>query len=306
MIRTAIYGPSGECCLLAENLRESSGGILTGIFSPSAGNDFTTLSDHPGQPFYSFTQLCDAADAIIFTGGCSKPFPEISRALKRSRHVFITPSMNLSHEEIAEVWKLAEEAGVLLYLGHNPVSHKLKNILAEYCPHPEYIDSYSYVDYSVNPKDNYVRETLYHEIIFVLSLSHATCRRYSTKTVPYWSSQPMLLNARMEFTNGASANLTINNCLPERSRFTEIYGETSMIRLDSRNKTVGISSRNQKIFKAVKLEEDDGQILKEEIDFFLNLINNKNFPVEPSVSGILAHQTTIEMLNSFLRQKACQ
>lgn len=303
MIRTAIYGPSDECSLLAENLRESSGSILTGIFSTSACNEFIQLCDHPGQPFSSFTQLCDAADAIVFTGGCSKPFLEISRALKRSRHVFITPSMNLSHEEIAEAWKLAEEAGVLLYLGHNPVSHKLKDILAEFCPHPEYIDSYSYVDYSACQKETLVREIFYQEIIFVLSLSQTNCRRFSTKTVPYWSSQPMLLNARMEFTNGASANLTINNCLPERSRFTEIYGETSMIRLDSRNNSVGISSRNREVYKVINLEADDGHILLEEIDFFLNLIQNKNHLVEPSVSGILAHQTAVEILNSFLCQK---
>jgi hypothetical protein len=303
MIRTAIYGPLDESSEIAAVLQGNPLCSIGGWCSPRRNEQSTHLIDHPWHVYSSFNSLIENSDCVLFPEPASVVYDKIVLAIRRSRHVFVQPDTNFSTEALTELQKLAEEAGVLLYLRHNTVNSKLKDTLKKYCNRPEYIDSYAYIDTGGNHNPEVVKNMLYTEITFVLSLSQAACRRFFITSVPYCTDEALLFNVRIEFTNGSAANLTLNNYLSENARFTEVYSKNGMMRIDSKTETIAIVQRTPDVKQAIKLPGLRDAEAAEELGTFFSLIESQLYSANPSGSGILLHHTTMEILRRLFPQK---
>jgi len=299
MLKISLYGDFDNIIRLKEKITLGTDSKIAGIFSPGD----TLITGNYIQPeslvFKSFDEMLESSDAVVFCDIREQELNLIPKAIRHSRHVFFKPHDFLSASALMSIQRLSEEAGVLLYLMQNANGSYLRDLLKRFIHTPEYIDSYAYLD-SKRKNFREIRDALYHEISFVLGLSRSTCRRFFTAGVPYYSSNPYMLNVRMEFTNGAAANLTLNSFLEEDARFTELYSHSTMVRIDSKNLSLAVSSKEPLLFETMKITDFENTEFVEEIGTFLNMIHKGRFPGTQNQNGALLHLNTMEILKCLI------
>jgi len=302
MIRTALFGSINNIEVYAENLKESEDCLLVGIFCGHSSHQQLQYTDHPARIFESPEELVDLADAIIFTDAKNQDYDLLKRALTGSRHVFLLPDKHLSYARLEKLYKLSEEAGVMLYVQNNIVPFPLRTFMNEQCKNPEFIDIYRYLKHSNSIAGKSIIETLYKELLFILSLNKSNVRRFFTSNVPYYSPDPSLINVRIEFENATTSSLTINNYTEIDSRNTEIFVKDKMILMNTICQEIKIIRNNPNVVDKTKLpvelQMEDTNV--REMKNFLQKIVKKEYQIDAFTSGVMLQKTANEILHQII------
>lgn len=302
MIRTALIGSLNSVEKYLNDIYTSKHCLLVGIFCELKGNEEYPFTDHPTRLFDSPQELIEICDTVIFTDSEIQRYELIKMALKNSRHVFLFPDSRLSFVKLEKLYKLSEEAGVLLYIRHKFIHPKIISILDNHCKFPEYIDIYRYLKHGNMQAGKSIIESLYYEILIILAINTASVRRFYTSTVPYCSPDPSLINVRLEFENASTASLTINAHTDINSRLTEIFIRDKMIIIDNSRSMLKIirSNPNETIQYEIPmdLEHEKGTIL--EMLYFIEKISNKDYKLKSFSTGVLNQKIATEILHRII------
>jgi hypothetical protein len=308
MIRTGIIGTLNNLENTIENIRSFPEYFLTGFYTRDHIVHNPCRKSTTVNYFSSPEELISVSEVIIISDRPGDFENIIHKVLKNSKHLLIFPDTSLSYNQLETFIKLAEEAGVFLFLFNEDIKTRLPEIIKKYFGRPEFIDIYRSIDQSVLTSQRSIFETFYKELFLVMKLNPLNPRKYLTTTIPYFSPEPNLLNIRIEFENGTSANVTINKFAGKNERRVEIFrhdrmaliypetGEIKIIRKDPDKTEVFTHSDGQKI---------DSQ--KEGLSLFLNYIISGNFTSDPYDTGIAAHRTAIEIIHQLIpvTEKSC-
>jgi predicted dehydrogenase len=302
MIRTALIGSLNSIEKYLDDIYNSKHCLIVGIYCELKGNVESPFSDHPARLFNSAEELLEISDIVIFTDPEIQHYELIKAALKCSRHVFLFPDIRLSFVRLEKLHKLAEEAGVLLYIRHKIVHAKVRSILDNHCLYPEYIDIYRYLKHGEIQAGKSVIESLYHEILFILAINTASVRRFYTSSVPYCSPEPSLINVRIEFENASTANLTINAHTSISSRLTEIFIRDKMIIIDNLRSNIKIirSNPNETVNLDIPTDPDHEKGAISEILYFIEKIVNKDYKLKSFTTGVLNQKIATEILHRII------
>lgn len=298
MLRIALQGSINDSVKLLETIRSKDNCIVSGLCTEleEPENEKNKLLDHPVQIFSTIHSIIPISDVVIFLEHTNETVPYVKLCLKESRHVFIYPVNLIRPETLKEYVKLAEEAGVILYLFHRPNLGKLENLLNGNGNLPEFIDIYRYV----LPKENqpgYVEAVLRDEMLYLTSVAKYPVKKFKVATVPYYSTYPFIINVRIEFTNGSTANLTINTFTGLNTRFSEFYFSDGLIQVNTLEKN--IRHRIWKTDKTYKYELNgwlnEEKDLKSEIAKFLSEISKISYPLNHYEFGYNIYNTIWEL-----------
>jgi hypothetical protein len=183
MIRIAVFGTKEKSEDIIRLINKNDDCILSGLYTKVYESDISPISSVHADT------LTDNSDALIFTDQIFSDFDCIKKALKKSKHVFLFPDAKLSFYQLDELNKLADEAGVILYLKHN-LKPELKRLLQGHYGSPEYISIFRYHNRKNIHAGKTILDSLYKEIIFILAVNKHSTRKFSTSTVPYCSPDP--------------------------------------------------------------------------------------------------------------------
>ncbi len=187
--------------------------------------------------FDSREDLIKAVDAIDILTSTPAHFDCAQAAIKAGKHIFIEKPITLTVEESETLKKLVKEAGVVAQVGcverFNPaflaVQERLKKVL--------FVESKRFSIYNSRGVDvPVVLDLMIHDLDIILSVIKSPIKRISATGISIISDTVDIANARLEFLNGAEANLSVNRVATNDHRFSEFYQPDSITKVDFLNK----------------------------------------------------------------------
>jgi len=298
MIQAGIIGTLNGLETTIKSISSLSEYILTGYYTDDQELHKKDRNLLKLKRYFKPYELINRSDAIIIADQPGEYEDLISEILKNSKHILIFTDKSLSISQINSFIKLAEEAGVFMFFHHDKYDHQWQDIILKHFGKPEYIDDYICLDQSSqNCKEN-VYNAFYSELFIVMRINPVNPRKFFTTTIPFYSADPHFLNARIEFENGTSANVTINKYTDGNKSRLDIFRHDMKATIDPETSEIKISRDNSEIMYSPGKKIIDTR--KAGLSLFLKYLLSGNYTSDLFETGIAAHRAAIEIINQLL------
>ena len=214
---------------------------LVGFYDPAV-DTVRQVEEEQGIPaFATIDALIDAVDVVDIVTPTIRHFECASKALQKRRHVFIEKPIVATPDEANALKKLADEAGVKVQVGHverfNPAFIAAEPFIGE----PLFIEAHRLALFNPRGTDvPVVLDLMVHDLDILLTIVKAPISHLSASGVSIVSPTPDITNVRIEFENGAVANLTASRLSLKNMRKTRIFQKDAYITVDFLDKVAEI------------------------------------------------------------------
>jgi len=296
---------------------------LVGFYDPDKENAKLASEEFGLKSFESIDALIEAVDVVDIVTPTVSHFECASEAIRKSKHVFIEKPIVTAPEEALELIELASEADVKVQVGHverfNPAFSAVKDFIDK----PMFIETHRLAQFNPRGTDvPVVLDLMIHDIDIVLSVVKSNIRKVHASGVKVVSDTPDIANARLEFDNGAVANLTASRISLKNMRKTRIFQKNAYITIDFLEKVsevvrmdeidevpddpfalildLGNDKKKRRIYFE-KPEIHPVNAIKEELDSFKNSIVNNTIPlvnIEDGYQALRVAQMVIDKIQS--------
>lgn len=318
MVRIGVLGAGFLGKIHIRLIKQISGFELVGFYDSDPAVVQQTVAEFGIKAFPSAETLLDAVDAIDIVTPTTSHFEYAVPAIKKSKHLFIEKPITFSIEEAAQLVKLTNEANIVAQSGH--VERFNPGFLAAlpYIQNPMFIETHRLGQYNPRGTDvPVVLDLMIHDIDIVLSIVPSHIRKISASGVPVISDTPDIANARLEFENGAVANLTASRISLNKMRKSRIFQRDTYISVDFLNKdaelfhlrsydpgekkpVLTINTGDDNNIKGVVIERPaiiQTNAIQEELRCFHNSIVNNEPPVVTIEEGFYALDVAQKILD---------
>jgi predicted dehydrogenase len=163
----------------------------------------------------------------VYHSQVAKPF------LEHGVHMLMEKPIAPTYEESAELVKLAERAGVIFQVGHLERFNAGVMALAERVRNPRFIEVHRIGPFVARATDvDVVTDLMIHDIDIVLSLVRSDIRNVAATGIHVLTDHVDIANARIEFENGAVANVTASRVSNKKLRRIRVFGDHQYYGLD--------------------------------------------------------------------------
>lgn len=241
MLKIGVLGAGHLGKIHIRLLKEIPAFELLGFFDPNPEAAEKVATELGVKAWASADELIEAADVLDIVTPTLYHFESAEKAIRKSKHVFIEKPLTNTVAEGKTLMRLATEANVKVQVGHverfNPAFMAAQELLEE----PLFIETHRLAQFNPRGTDvSVVLDLMIHDIDIVLSLVKANIRRISASGVAVVSETPDIANARIEFDNGAVANLTASRISLKNMRKSRFFRRDAYISVDFLDKSVSI------------------------------------------------------------------
>lgn len=206
---------------------------LVGFFDPDEANARQAQETYGVRRFDTLQDLLDAVEVVDIVTPTTTHFELAAESIRQGKHLFIEKPLTHTVEEGAELVKLSREFGVHVQVGHverfNPALLALEDMDVA----PMFIEAHRLSLFNPRGTDvSVILDLMIHDIDIVLSMVDAPVSRISASGVAVVSATPDIANARLEFENGAVANLTASRISLKQMRKLRFFQKDAYISLD--------------------------------------------------------------------------
>jgi len=214
---------------------------LTGFYDPDDEKSKAAVEEYGIKRFESIDSLIEAVDVVDIVTPTVSHYRCAVDAIKRSKHIFIEKPISSTLSEAEELIELAVEAGVKVQVGHverfNPAFLAVKNDINR----PMFIEAHRLAQFNPRGTDvPVVLDLMIHDIDIVLHTVNSEVRRVHASGVNVVSDTPDIANARIEFVNGAVANLTASRISLKNMRKSRFFQRDAYITVDFLEKSAEV------------------------------------------------------------------
>lgn len=214
---------------------------LVGFYDTDAANAKEVEKNMSVKAFDSIDALIDQVDVVDIVTPTLSHFECASKALKKFRHVFIEKPVVTTPGEARLLIDLADEAGVKVQVGHVERFNPAFLAAAPYIENPMFIETHRLGYFSPRGTDvPVILDLMIHDLDIILSIVKANIKKVSASGTAVVSDTPDIANARIEFDNGAVANLTASRISMKAMRKSRIFQRDAYISVDFLNKKTEI------------------------------------------------------------------
>lgn len=269
---------------------------MTGFYDPdttlSLPEEFNTV-----HRFNSVDELIAASDCVDIVTPTIHHFELASKAIRRSKHVFIEKPVTQTLEEAKMLMQLAHEAGVQVQVGHVERFNPAFISALPYINRPMFIEVHRLAQYNPRGTDvSVILDLMIHDLDLVLSVVKSNIKRVAANGVAVISDSTDIANARVEFDNGCVANLTASRISKLNMRKVRMFQRNGYIAVDLLDKTVEIIHHNDEVLSQNAMTFTLGEhenmrkftiekpvvpvsnAIREELSAFATCIRNNNIP----------------------------
>lgn len=206
---------------------------VIGFFDPDKEKSQKVQNEFNVPPFTSPDELISQCDAVDIVTPTVTHYELAASALKNSRHIFIEKPIANTLEEARKIMTLSEEAGVKVQIGHverfNPAFLAVQNFFNN----PMFIETHRLAQFNPRGTDvSVVLDLMIHDIDIVLSVIKSNVKKINASGVAVVSESPDICNARIEFENGAVANVTASRISLKNMRKSRFFQRDAYISVD--------------------------------------------------------------------------
>jgi predicted dehydrogenase len=293
-LRTAVVGVGYLGRFHAQKHRAIDDIELVGVCDRDEQRCRAVASEIGTSAVTDYRDLLGKVDAVTIAASTSEHFALARFFLDHGVHVLVEKPMTRTSREAAELTALAESRGLKLQVGHverfNPALLSARQTLTTV----RFIECHRLAPFKGRGADvNVILDLMIHDLDVILSLVDAPPRRVSAVGVPVLTEDVDIANARIEFANGAVANVTASRVSTSAQRRFRVFQPNQYMSIDFGSGEVRrVTKVGEWREDAVPLKEETwnlekGDALLAETKAFIASIN-ENKPCEVSGADGLA------------------
>jgi predicted dehydrogenase len=256
--------------------------------------------------FTDWRDLLGKTDAVSIVTP-TETHSEIACAfLEKGVHVLVEKPIARTLAEADLMIKIAEKSGAKLMVGHLERYNPAMVALRPFVTNPLYFEIHRVSPFPNRSLDvDVVLDVMIHDLDAIQWLVGAGVKVSEIRAVgiPVISDKVDAANARIEFENGAVANITASRIGTEKIRKTRFYQTNSYVVLDYATKFASVTSLNPEAAHPLlgisinRLEINDVEPLRAEIEAFLESILQDKTPPIPAEDGRRALSLALGVLD---------
>ena len=279
---------------------------FVGVCDSNGDTASTIAAEHGASSFTDWRDLLEKVD-VVSIATPTETHCEIACAfLEKGVHVLVEKPIALSIDEADKMIDAAERSGAKLMVGQlerfNPAMVALRPHVTE----PLYFEIHRVSPFPNRSLDvDVVLDVMIHDLDAVQWLVGENVKVSEIRAVgiPVISDKVDAANARIEFENGAVANITASRIGTEKIRKTRFYQTNSYVVLDYATKFASLTSLNPEASHPLlaininRLEINHVEPLRAEITAFLDSIENDTAPPVTGQDGRRALALAVGVLD---------
>ncbi len=292
---------------------------LAGIYDIDQEQAATVASEFQVKCFNSIDELFDSVDCVSIAAVTSAHHQLAKAALLEGKHIIVEKPITATIPEAEEIVALAKANHLILQVGHIERFNPALLSLQEYDLEPLFIQSDRLAQFNPRGTDvAVVLDLMIHDIDIILSLVKSEVKRIDASGVPVVSPTVDIANARIEFENGAVANVTASRISQKKMRKMRIFqrdgyigidfltGTSEVFRLLPEEQLLGAGTinfgslgvgENKKKIVYEQPESKEVNALQHELALFVQAVKTGGEPVVSGYDGLRALRVADEIIN---------
>lgn len=288
--KTAVIGVGSLGQHHARNFAELSKegkGKFIGVCDSNEENARTVAEKNNCQYFTDWRELLDKVAAVSIVTPTETHSEIACEFLEKGVHVLVEKPFAKTLEEADKMIASAQKTGAKLMVGHLERYNPAMVALRPHVTKPLYFEIHRVSPFPNRSLDvDVVLDVMIHDLDAINWLVGENVKVSEIRAVgiPVISDKVDAANARIEFENGAVANITASRIGTEKIRKTRFYQTNSYVVLDYGTKFSSITSLNPEAAHPLlgininRLEINDIEPLRAELSAFLDCIINDDAP----------------------------
>lgn len=254
------------------------------------------------EAFYDPADLRGKVDAVSIVVPTSVHLPVARQFLDLGTHVLLEKPIANSLAAGAEIVAAAEAAGAILQIGHLERYNAGVMALAERIANPRFIEAHRMSPFVPRATDvDVISDLMIHDIDIVLSLIDAEIVHISAAGTPVLTDHIDIANARIEFADGAVANVIASRVSREKMRRIRVFEQQRYQSLDFIGQQLDVAYPQRRpnepwpeiVTERVAIEPV--KPLDAEIDAFIRSVQSGMPPLVDGVVGLRALEVALQV-----------
>lgn len=257
------------------------------------------------RPAADYREVLGELDAVSIAVPTPLHFEVAKDCLTSGCDILLEKPVTTTIVQADELIDLAGQKGRIFMVGHlerfNPTIMKMRDKLVK----PAFIQAERLGSFKERAANiDVITDLMIHDLDIILSFVSAPIKRVSAIGVPVLSDKVDIANARLEFENGAVANLTASRVsLGEGLRKIKIFAHESYISIDYQQQKMAVftlgEGEDKDPMSRIKVQEvalDRQDALEAEINAFLHSVRTRQKPPVTGEDGKKALEVALEIL----------
>ncbi len=297
-LKVGVIGTGHLGKLHTKMFSEIPGCELIGVFDLNNSQAELIAKEYNIKAFNNLDQLFSEIDAVSVAATTSAHFELVKKSLENNKHVFVEKPITTTIGEAEEIVGLSNEKHLNLQVGHIERFNPALISLDKYIIEPMFIQTDRLAQFNPRGTDvAVVLDLMIHDIDIILSLIKSDVKHVEASGVAVVSDNIDIANARIQFANGAVANVTASRISQKKMRKMRIFQKDNYLSLDF---ITGVSE----VFRLIPLDDKVGPAF---ISFGEIGVGDKKKQIiyeQPEVKEINALKYELELfVNSVLENK---
>jgi DUF1009 family protein/predicted dehydrogenase len=302
-IRTAVIGVGYLGRFHAQKYARLAEADLIAIVDLDAGRAAEIAAEVKTSSLTDYSRLIGKVDAVSIVTPTPQHFAIARDFLSAGVHVLLEKPMTKSLEEADELIEVAKKSGAILQVGHlerfNSAFAAVRNRLSS----PMFVETDRLALFNERGLEvDVVLDLMIHDIDIILTIIDSPVKFIHASGVSVLSRLPDIATVRMEFENGAVANLTASRISIKSMRKLRIFQENCYFSADYSEK------RAYAVYKEAESGEDgfpqlslenfeiiEKDALEEEISSFMRAVRAGSRPEVDGEQGRRALAVALEI-----------
>ncbi|HOV16186.1 MAG TPA: Gfo/Idh/MocA family oxidoreductase [Candidatus Cloacimonadota bacterium] len=222
--------------------------ILTGIYDINQQRAQEVSQALGVKSFPTYEELLDNVDAVDIAATTTYHYELAKSALLKGKHIFVEKPITSDLAQAEELLQIAKDKDMIIQVGHierfNPVILKVEDEINE----PMFIESHRISMFQPRGTDvPVVLDLMIHDIDLILSFIQSPLQEIRASGVGILTPSIDIANARLEFANGAIANVTSSRVSMKQERKIRFFQQDAYISLDFIAKQVTVMKKAEGI-----------------------------------------------------------
>ena len=253
---------------------------------------------------YHCDWYADPADLVDKVEAVSIAVPSIEHRnvadlfISEGVHVLMEKPLASTVDDAEHIVNQANRHNVQLMVGHQERFNPAIIALTQQIDEPQYIEAHRLGLFSGRGGDvDVITDLMIHDIDLLLAFIKSPVKSVSALGSSVVTSYLDIANARIEFANGAVANVTASRVAQEKVRNFQVYTQNEYLNLDLLEQTITKTTKNSSARKdgSIILVKEPIEItpnltLKAEIDHFVEILEVGTKPFVTGEDGLMALQ----------------
>ena len=196
------------------------------------------------QSFSHHTDLFNRVQAVSIAVPTTFHYSMTKDFFLQGIDVLLEKPISNTLEEADELIGLAQSKGLILQVGHLERFNGALSGLKGRVKNPRFIESHRLGPFSGRGTEvDVVLDLMVHDIDILLTLMNSKVKQFEAVGMPILTRYPDIANARIEFENGCTANLTASRVSREKIRKTRIFQPDGILSIDYLSQKLSFSKK---------------------------------------------------------------